>query len=338
MTRLSDSLRGLADRAPIEGMGVSTTSATRRIRRGRGMRAAANATAGAGAVAVIVLGAIGPGTNALSSVDAAARPESAAVGDMGGAPAYDESASSQLAWGLCGSRPFDDVVPMASDSFTLELGEVGAEAEGGDTITATLTSSVAPNVSLPTPYTADGPTYLVLWDGLVVGTGHHTLSDSTRQSTSDGLTSWATPIDLVNCWDGSPLPGGGYELVAYQDFYADVATGHQNSARLARPRNENDRRKNRSFAISPTLQLITVVRWSGRTGVDHNAVASGQPVGDAVTTLADDINAELATQRLESVRRLPVAMLFPLTLLILPGFLLLTIAPSVLDAFSRLDL
>lgn len=67
------------------------------------------------------------------------------------------------------------------------------------------------------------------------------------------------------------------------------------------------------------------------------AVATGQPLSDSVARLADDINAEQATQRLEALRRLPVAMLFPLTLLILPGFLLLTIAPAVLDAFSRLD-
>jgi len=31
-------------------------------------------------------------------------------------------------------------------------------------------------------------------------------------------------------------------------------------------------------------------------------------------------------------------MLFPLTLLILPGFLLLTIAPAILDAFTRLEM
>jgi hypothetical protein len=31
-------------------------------------------------------------------------------------------------------------------------------------------------------------------------------------------------------------------------------------------------------------------------------------------------------------------MLLPLTLLILPGFLLLTIAPAVMEAFSRLSL
>ena len=57
-----------------------------------------------------------------------------------------------------------------------------------------------------------------------------------------------------------------------------------------------------------------------------------------VAQLADDLTAELAARRLESVRRKPIAMLFPLTLLILPGFLLLAVAPAVLDALGRLDL
>jgi pilus assembly protein TadC len=46
----------------------------------------------------------------------------------------------------------------------------------------------------------------------------------------------------------------------------------------------------------------------------------------------------LAASELEAVRKLPVTMLFPLTLLILPGFLLVAIAPAILDAFSRLEL
>jgi hypothetical protein len=49
------------------------------------------------------------------------------------------------------------------------------------------------------------------------------------------------------------------------------------------------------------------------------------------------MNAEQASARLEAVRRVPVLMLFPLTILILPGFLLLAIAPAIIDAFSRLD-
>ena len=67
------------------------------------------------------------------------------------------------------------------------------------------------------------------------------------------------------------------------------------------------------------------------------ADATGGPMLQSVATLADELWSDQATAALETARRLPVAMLLPLTLLILPGFLLLTIAPAVLDAFSRLS-
>lgn len=68
------------------------------------------------------------------------------------------------------------------------------------------------------------------------------------------------------------------------------------------------------------------------------ASATGAPLLDSVVLLADSVSADLASTRLRAARRLPVTMLFPLTLLILPGFLLLTIAPAILDAFTRLEM
>jgi pilus assembly protein TadC len=68
------------------------------------------------------------------------------------------------------------------------------------------------------------------------------------------------------------------------------------------------------------------------------AAVTGSALVEPVVRLADEMNAEQAVLRLEAVRRLPVLMLFPLTLLILPGFLLLVIAPSFIDGFSRLGL
>ncbi len=68
------------------------------------------------------------------------------------------------------------------------------------------------------------------------------------------------------------------------------------------------------------------------------AISTGSALVDQVTRVADELHADTAAQKLEKVRRVPVAMLFPLTLLILPGFLLLTIAPALLDAFMHLEL
>jgi hypothetical protein len=67
------------------------------------------------------------------------------------------------------------------------------------------------------------------------------------------------------------------------------------------------------------------------------AAATGSSLLDSVSRLAHDLRAETAAAELEAVRRLPVTMLFPLTMLILPGFLLLAVAPGILDAIGRLD-
>lgn len=68
------------------------------------------------------------------------------------------------------------------------------------------------------------------------------------------------------------------------------------------------------------------------------SVVTGAPALGAVILLAEQLHGELAAEQAQAVRRLPIAMLFPLTLLILPGFVLLTVAPALLDAFGRLQL
>jgi tight adherence protein C len=68
------------------------------------------------------------------------------------------------------------------------------------------------------------------------------------------------------------------------------------------------------------------------------AITTGSALLDQVIRVADELHADLGARRLEKARKVPVAMLFPLTLLILPGFLLLTIAPALLDAFAHLEI
>ena len=68
------------------------------------------------------------------------------------------------------------------------------------------------------------------------------------------------------------------------------------------------------------------------------AAATGSSLVDTVVRIADETYADINAARMQEVRRLPVTMLFPLTLLILPGFLLLTVAPALLDAFGRLEI
>ncbi len=84
-------------------------------------------------------------------------------------------------------------------------------------------------------------------------------------------------------------------------------------------------------AASAKGAAIDLYRAIGR------ASQSGAPMSGQVRRIADQMHAELVASQLQALRRLPVLMLFPLTLLILPGFMLLTVAPALVDAFGRLD-
>jgi len=66
------------------------------------------------------------------------------------------------------------------------------------------------------------------------------------------------------------------------------------------------------------------------------AAASGAPVLPVVQGYAAELHAEDRARRIAAVRRLPVRLLFPLALLILPGFVLLAVGPAVIAGLRRL--
>jgi hypothetical protein len=68
------------------------------------------------------------------------------------------------------------------------------------------------------------------------------------------------------------------------------------------------------------------------------ATVTGAPVAAAVGAyIAEQRDAD-RSRALAAARRLPVHLLFPLALLILPGFMVLTIGPALLGALARLGL
>ena len=72
--------------------------------------------------------------------------------------------------------------------------------------------------------------------------------------------------------------------------------------------------------------------------VARRALTTGAALLPAVTGYARALRDEDRSHRLEAARRLPVKLLFPLALLILPGFLILTIGPAILGSLERLGL
>ena len=81
-------------------------------------------------------------------------------------------------------------------------------------------------------------------------------------------------------------------------------------------------------APAPSLRrLVAAVTRSQRLGT---------PVAGALRSLAADLRAERRARAEEAARRAPVKMLFPLVLLILPAFLLLTVGPVLLATIRSL--
>jgi hypothetical protein len=68
------------------------------------------------------------------------------------------------------------------------------------------------------------------------------------------------------------------------------------------------------------------------------AVETGAPVAGAIDGFVDQALAEERERALTAARRLPIKLLFPLALLILPGFMILTVGPALLGSIDRLSL
>ena len=93
----------------------------------------------------------------------------------------------------------------------------------------------------------------------------------------------------------------------------------------------------RRFAAGSTAPVgdgpfAEVVRLAERSA------ASGASLGPGLRAVAESLRSERAAADRARLARLPVRLLFPLALLILPGFILLAVGPTVLSGLSRLSL
>ena len=78
----------------------------------------------------------------------------------------------------------------------------------------------------------------------------------------------------------------------------------------------------RTPALAPVLILLAA------------SERSGAPVATALTRLAGQIRAGVRRRAMARARTVPVRLLFPLVFLVLPAFLLLTMAPVVLASLT----
>ncbi len=79
----------------------------------------------------------------------------------------------------------------------------------------------------------------------------------------------------------------------------------------------------RTPALGPLLALVAA------------SERSGAPVGAALGRLAASTRAQARRRAMARARTVPVRLLFPLVFLVLPAFLLLTVAPVVLATLAH---
>ncbi|MFV0633371.1 hypothetical protein [Demequina sp.] len=242
--KLSDALRGAADRAPVEDGLISVSSVSSKVRRQRAVRTGSAGLVGAGACALLVFAAMGP----LSS-PGTARDEATvgglAEGEMDAALEDSAGAAADGAAGL--SRPAE----QWSCGATFDAND--GTWSWGDTTGATFDAAEpawdGEAWQLPSTLTAQraidlvsSPDYVVVWDGIIVGRLIHEdpipygpadepLAPSDGEyarldpATDAGSISQDTTLEAVNCWDGEPLPAGKYEVhQAWTLAYAATAT------------------------------------------------------------------------------------------------------------------
>ncbi len=82
-----------------------------------------------------------------------------------------------------------------------------------------------------------------------------------------------------------------------------------------------------SEAEGPCSRLFAVLARSHTTGAS---------IGDAIAGFVEEQREARRLKVTEAARRLPVKLTVPLALLILPGFVVLTVGPSVLESGRRL--
>jgi len=233
MTRLSDLLRGAADRAPVGEASVSIERARRRVRIQRGARGVANGLAGAGAAALVFLGVVNPTLATSREMDDLALAPYPAQDDggkhLGGGDETATNAFYSGYWGSCGAS-LDEGPGDYSESLTLVIDSDGwLDLEGGATVDIPTNLTVTGDLEVRTT----GPEAVLLYDGLVVARLDQDQvigipeTDETEQApdteqildlASGDVIDSTLAFPLVNCFDGAPLPAAKYELVASQGF------------------------------------------------------------------------------------------------------------------------
>jgi hypothetical protein len=112
-----------------------------------------------------------------------------------------------------------------------------------------------------------GPQALVLWDGMVVASGTSEAAEAAVLTLTAGEPiAQSVSADLVDCWEGAPLPGGKYQVVAVQEWYTAV---------------KDEPALPTESSVEPAMPLEPSETIEPDTAVDDGTVAGGGLASDA---------------------------------------------------------
>lgn len=94
----------------------------------------------------------------------------------------------------------------------------------------------------------------------------------------------------------------------------------------------------RGEALAELAGRNQVPELESLVGVLTNAERFGTGISSSLQTFAEEVRIRRRQAAEEQARRAPVKMLFPLVFLILPAFILLTVVPMLLSAFSSINI
>ncbi len=128
------------------------------------------------------------------------------------------------------------------------------------------------------------------------------------------------------------LVASGVEAGASFDEAVSVAAGFVHTS-VASEMQRMARAAHHATAADEDGSIVSeMFRLSRRSAV------SGAPLAPGLRLLSEAERAKDAAERLDRLERLPVKLLFPLAFLILPGFLLVAVAPALVSGISKLSL
>lgn len=120
------------------------------------------------------------------------------------------------------------------------------------------------------------------------------------------------------------LIGTGLPLLAALEVASLSMAGMENVTRRARRLGTAAALASASGPLAPLFQRLA------------NAAASGSPPETAIRAYIDIERRRRQTEALEWARRLPVRLMVPMTLLVLPGFVLMIYGPAFIDLVGSL--